>query len=105
MGQAAGVETFDARPHARQGRWASPQQARLAEARALGPDLNRLEPLTMSFDEETRDSAAAREAQVGLPARRAAVELLVRRHRQEAAARRHPEPLARHGMDVRLAGA
>jgi 16S rRNA (cytosine967-C5)-methyltransferase len=30
----------------------------------------------MSFDEETRDSAAAREAQVGLPARRAAVELL-----------------------------
>src|SRR6478752_9764151 len=30
----------------------------------------------MSFDEETRDSPAAREAQVGLPARRAAVELL-----------------------------
>src|SRR5262245_22106507 len=30
----------------------------------------------MSFDEETRDGAAAREAQVGLPARRAAVELL-----------------------------
>ena len=30
----------------------------------------------MSFDEETRDSAAAREAQVGLPARRAAIELL-----------------------------
>jgi 16S rRNA (cytosine967-C5)-methyltransferase len=30
----------------------------------------------MSFDEETRDSSAAREAQVGLPARRAAVELL-----------------------------
>jgi 16S rRNA (cytosine967-C5)-methyltransferase len=30
----------------------------------------------MSFDEETRDSVAAREAQVGLPARRAAVELL-----------------------------
>jgi 16S rRNA (cytosine967-C5)-methyltransferase len=30
----------------------------------------------MSFDEEARDSAAAREAQVGLPARRAAVELL-----------------------------
>ncbi len=30
----------------------------------------------MSFDEETRDSPAAREAQVGLPARRAAIELL-----------------------------
>jgi 16S rRNA (cytosine967-C5)-methyltransferase len=30
----------------------------------------------MTFDEETRDSPAAREAQVGLPARRAAVELL-----------------------------
>jgi 16S rRNA (cytosine967-C5)-methyltransferase len=30
----------------------------------------------MSFDEETRDSPAAREAQAGLPARRAAVELL-----------------------------
>lgn len=30
----------------------------------------------MSFDEETRDSPAAREAQVGLPARRAAAELL-----------------------------
>ena len=30
----------------------------------------------MSFDEETRDSPAAGEAQVGLPARRAAVELL-----------------------------
>src|SRR5215475_5214339 len=30
----------------------------------------------MSIDEETRDGAAAREAQVGLPARRAAVELL-----------------------------
>src|SRR5262245_66505302 len=30
----------------------------------------------MSFDEETRDGAAVREAQVGLPARRAAVELL-----------------------------
>ena len=30
----------------------------------------------MSFDEETRNSAAAREAQVGLPARRAAIELL-----------------------------
>jgi 16S rRNA (cytosine967-C5)-methyltransferase len=30
----------------------------------------------MTFDEETRDSPAAREAQAGLPARRAAVELL-----------------------------
>ena len=30
----------------------------------------------MSFDEETRDTQAAREAQAGLPARRAAVELL-----------------------------
>src|SRR6476646_1467342 len=30
----------------------------------------------MSFDEETRDTPATREAQVGLPARRAAVELL-----------------------------
>jgi 16S rRNA (cytosine967-C5)-methyltransferase len=30
----------------------------------------------MGFDEETRDSPAAREAQVGLPARRAAVQLL-----------------------------
>jgi 16S rRNA (cytosine967-C5)-methyltransferase len=30
----------------------------------------------MSFDEETRDTPAAREAQIGLPARRAAVELL-----------------------------
>ena len=30
----------------------------------------------MAFDEETRDTPAAREAQVGLPARRAAVELL-----------------------------
>ena len=30
----------------------------------------------MSFDEETRDSPAAREAQAGLPARRAAAELV-----------------------------